>query len=273
MKRLLAVIMILLVGAVSKWPIEASITKDRKAYKIGGGNITINMRRQMTQMSAVALLGGFRGVVADFVWIKVHDLWEKQQWFAIMPYFEVVTTLQPMSIMYWETSAWHMAWNISYSVSQDPKEPRAAIREMNRRRWIEEGRKYMQKGLENIPEKYDLYFHLGWLIDQKQDYIDADPNTGYAGKHHVEAAQWFKEAWLRFPTEAPSYVSRMAGHAYMKAGKWQEARDWWCELKMADPTQTKRPDQMWPKIEQWGRECEDHLNLPEEKRCFPPKKS
>lgn len=281
MKRVWTVIAVLLVMALVKWPIEASIHKDRKEFRYGGARLSLNMRQQMPQMMAIALLGGFRGVVADFVWIDAHGSWEKQDWFKMKQYFNLVTALQPMSVLYWETSAWHMGWNISYSVSQNPREPRQARRELARRQWIEEGRKFLEQGIENIPEKYDLYFHLGWLIMQKQDYIDSDPNTGYPGKHFEEAAKWFKVTWSKFPTEAPTYVSRMAGHCYMKAAEattkdpereqkyWQMGRDWWCALWKED--HAKHPDQMWYKIEDWGRQCEEHLKIPADQRCFPPK--
>jgi len=271
MKRLYGIIPVLIVMLLFKTPLESSIVADRKAFKYNTGRLlpSMKMREQMTQLMAVALLGGFRGVVCDFVWIAAHGSWEKQEWFKMKQYFVIVTTLQPMSVMYWDISAWHMAWNISYAVSQDPKEPRPAKREQARRQWVEEGRKFLEEGIRNIPERYELYFKLGWLIQQKQDYIDADPETGYPGKHHVEGAEWAKRAWQKFPSEAPTYVSRMPGHWYMKAERWQEAREWWCELAKEDPERKLHPDQMWHKIEEWCRECEDKLGIPEAERCFP----
>lgn len=269
MKRWFAIIPLLLVMAVVKWPMESAIVQERKEQKYNTGRFDIRMREQMPQIAAVALLGGFRGVVCDFIWIAAHGSWERQEWFKMRQYFELVTTLQPMSVHYWETSAWHMAWNISYAVSQDPKEPRARNRERARRQWIEAGRAFLERGIENIPEKYDLYFQLGWLIMQKQDYVDVETNR--PGHHFVEAADHFKRAWNKFPGDAPTYVSRMAGHCYMKAERWQEARDWWCYLWNTD--RAAREDQMWHKIEEWGRECEDKLNLPAEQRCFPPRRA
>jgi hypothetical protein len=281
MKRFYAIIPILILMALVKYPIESSILEDRKKFKSDTGRLTLELRQQMPQLMAVALLGGFRGVVCDFIWITAHGSWERQEWFKMKQYFNMVVTLQPMSVHYWETAAWHMAWNISYSVSQDPKEPRAAKREQARRHWIEEGRKFLERGVENVPERYNLYFQLGWLIMQKQDYINADPEHGYPGKHFVEAADWFKKAWLQFPEEAPTYIGRMVGHCYMKAAdapgvtadmqreRWQQARDWWCALWQED--HAARPDQMWYKIEEWGRECEAKLGLPPEQHCFPPR--
>lgn len=269
MKKYLGLIPILIVMVATKYPIESSIIADRKHFKYNTGRFTLQIRQQMPQLMAVALLGGFRGVVADFVWIQAHGSWERNEWFKMRQYFEIVTTLQPMSVHYWETAAWHMAWNISYAVSQDPKEPRAAERERARRQWIEQGRKFLEKGVENVPEHYNLYFQLGWLIMQKQDYLDTDPESGYPGKHYMEAAEWFKRAWMKFSDEAPTYVSRMVGHCYMKAERWQEARDWWCYLWNED--RSKRPDQMWHKIAEWGRESEEKMDLPREQSCFPPR--
>src|ERR1043166_1582032 len=190
MKRIGFIILILAIMVGVKTPLESSIQRDRKQFKYNTGRLNIKIREQITQLSAVAILGGFRGVVCDFVWIAAHGSWERQEWFKMKQYFNLVTALQPMSTLYWETSAWHMGWNISYAVSQDPREPRAAKRELARRQWIEEGRKFLEEGIKNIPEKYDLYFHLGWLIMQKQDYIDAQLNQ--PGLHYLEAAKRFQ---------------------------------------------------------------------------------
>jgi hypothetical protein len=270
-KRSLSIACILIVAAFAKAPLEHSICADRIGAGIKLTQITPQIRSAIPQTMAIALLGGFRGVVADFVWIQAHGAWERQEWYKMPQYFRVVTTLQPKSTLYWQTAAWHMAWNISYAVSQSPTIGKPATREYARRQWIEEGRAFLLEGIKNVPDRYDLYFHLGWLIMQKQDYMDRDPTTGFPGKHFMEAAPWFDFSWEKFPKEAPIYVSRMAGHCYMKAERWQEARDWWCELLKEDPDRTKHPDQMWHKIEEWGRECEDKLNLPAEKRCFPAK--
>lgn len=282
MKRWFIVAALILLMALAKWPLETSILKDRKEARYGGARLTLELRQQMPQMMAVALLGGFRGVVADLLWIRAHEAWERQEWYHIKQYFNLVTTLQPLSVLFWETAAWHMAWNISYAVSQDPREPRAAKRELARRQWIEEGRRFLEQGVENIPDRYHLYFHLGWLIMQKQDYLAADPLSGYPGRHFIEAADWFKTAWQKFSADAPSYVSRLAGHCYMKAAEaaaraadaarerayWQQARDWWSVLWAED--RDKHPNQMWDKIAEWGRQCEERLQIPPAERRFPP---
>ena len=101
---------------------------------------------------AIALLAGFRGVVADFVWIQSHGYWEKKEWLRQYRDMEVVAMLQPLSTLFWDTGAWHMAWNIGYAVSVDPSNRTAAEGIKRQREWWDKARDFLQQGIENVPE-------------------------------------------------------------------------------------------------------------------------
>lgn len=227
---------------------------DRLASESGlfSAGFNMDMRGKLTQDAAIAVLGGFRGVVTDFVWLAAHNDWEKREWFRMKPKLDTVVLLQPHFLDYWDIGAWHMAWNISYDVSVNPQEPREAFRLREQRHWIDEGEKFLKTAIASNPDSWLLYFKLGWLLDQKkQDYI--------------QAAEYFKKA-AEFP-DAPLYVRRQIGHALTKAGLKKEALEHWRKIWLGSHEGVNQYE-LWDRIEAWIRELEVELKVPVSERTF-----
>jgi hypothetical protein len=252
-KRALIIVAIFALAAVAKWPWEEALHRSRQESHLGSGEgLSIELRARLGQNLAVALLSGFRGIVADFVWLGAHSAWEDQKWFKMKEGIELTVLLQPHSISFWDIGAWHFAWNASYGESVNPKYPSDAYRLKVQRDWILAGKAFLERGLENNPDNWDLKFKLGWLIYQKLN----DP---------LGSVPWLKKA-NEYP-EAPLYVGRMVGHMLVKGGHHREAYEWWKQLWFQD--HAKHPDQLWHKIAQWGREAEQKLGIPPSQRVFP----
>ena len=58
-------------------------------------------------------LGGFRGIIANSLWIRANDLEEKGKYFEAMQLADWITKLQPRMVQVWTVQAWNMAYNIS----------------------------------------------------------------------------------------------------------------------------------------------------------------
>lgn len=77
--------------------------------------------------------------------------------------------------------------------------------------WYERGIKFLKKGVSYNPEKYDIYFELGWTYYHKgQDY----PN----------AVKYLEKA-VKFPH--PAYVDNVLAHAYELNGQVDKALEQW----------------------------------------------
>ncbi|MDD2707944.1 MAG: hypothetical protein PHV34_08040 [Verrucomicrobiae bacterium] len=251
-KAFLSILLILAAAIPAKWHLEGGIQKKRQELKLGGTAISTELRSKLGQNLAVALLSGFRGIVADFIWLRAHSAWEKEIWYKLKEGIELAVILQPHCISFWDIGSWHMAWNASYGESVNPKYPSDAYRLKAQRDWIEAGRRFLEDGIRNNPDSYDLYFKMGWLIDQKfKDFNAAIP-------YLLKASTY---------PEAPTFVVRMVGHEYVKAGRHQEAYEWWKKLWAED--HEKQPQQLWHKIAQWGAEAEEKLGIPAAQRIFP----
>lgn len=249
-----------------KWMLENSIGTSYKELKLGGANLSVELRTKLGQNLAVALLSGFRGFVADMVWLKAHGAWEKGIWAKMKDDIELAVVLQPHSILFWDVGSWHMAWNASYGESTNPNYPNRIYRLKAQRDWIFAGKKFLEEGIRNNPDHYDLYFRLAWMYYQKLE----DP----AG-----AVPLLKKA-STFPG-VPSYVPRMVGHMYEKAAAKaakegnsdeerqfiEQAYEWWKTLWNED--HSKNPYQLWERIAKWGSRAEEKLHIPHTQRIFP----
>src|SRR5690606_10447406 len=58
-------------------------------------------------------LGGFRGIIANALWIRSNELEEQGKYFEAMQLADWITKLQPRMAQVWAVQAWNMAYNIS----------------------------------------------------------------------------------------------------------------------------------------------------------------
>ena len=100
-------------------PLQRQIQTERLRLRYGDARVTREIREQLGQGMAIALLAGFRGIVADFVWIRSQTFWEKKEWMQQYNNIQLTTLLQPQSVLFWDLGAWHMAWNIGYAERVD----------------------------------------------------------------------------------------------------------------------------------------------------------
>lgn len=147
------------------------------------------------------VIGGFKGVAADILWIKIEELWHGGKWFEIMPLLRAITWMQPHFIEAWELGGWHLADNLY-----------AYAREMtDKERYIEEGIRFLKEGIAKNRDVYNLYFELGWIYYSKLNKYD-------------EGVKYFKSA-TRY--KHPSHIDRLIAHAYRKAGNIEaEYKQW-----------------------------------------------
>jgi|SRR5579859_7804893 len=257
----LLVAILLFVAGLILLPVENSIRDQRLKMKYGGARVTFELREAIGQDLAIALLAGMRGVVADFLWIHSHDFWEKKEWLRQYQDILIVSTLQPQSILFWDLGEWHMAWNIGYGALSDPRNRSKAEGIKREREWHEKARTFLERGIENTPNRYDLYFTMGWLYFEK---LSKDCDEPPCKQAYCKAAEYFGKA-SNF-ADAPQFVPRMYARALEKCGELGEAYEEWKRLWRLDRSTTQ---QAWSIIEREIRQLENTLQIPNEQRVFP----
>lgn len=111
----------------------------------------------MLAFTSVAL-GGFRGLIANALWMRASDLQDADKFFEMVQLSDWITTLEPHFVDVWRVQAWNMAYNISVKF-KDPED---------RWHWVERGIQLLRdRGIPLNPQETLLYRDLSWLFQHK----------------------------------------------------------------------------------------------------------
>ena len=114
-------------------------------------------------------LGGFRGIIADFLWFRAMALQDEGKYFEMVQLASWIMKLQPKSTATAAYLGWNMAYNISvtYSMPED------------RWRWVNKGIELYHEALHYNPNDPVLYKELGWIYQHKLGNILDDAQRYY----------------------------------------------------------------------------------------------
>src|SRR6266853_1021609 len=74
-------------------------------------------------------LGGFRGIIADVLWLRATELQKDGKYFELVQLADWITKLEPRFAQVWAFHAWNMAYNVSVLFNDPP----------DRWRWVRQG--------------------------------------------------------------------------------------------------------------------------------------
>jgi len=122
-------------------------------------------------------LGGFRGILADVLWMRAGTLQDEGRYFELVQLSDWIAKLQPRSPAIWAYHAWNMAYNLS-ALMAAPAE---------KWRWVRNGIVLLRdEGMVANPGSPRLHQELAWLFFHKLG-TDSDAAAGYY------RAQWAAE--------------------------------------------------------------------------------
>jgi len=137
--------------------------------------------------ASLLLLGGFRGVAVDILWLRVIALHQERKYEEERSLIELITRLQPFYISVWAWQAWNIAYNISVQYPEDEEQWK----------WVRNGIDFLKEGIQLNPENGDLYFYLAIMhrdkVSQNRYFEDAMERD--MGVNNLEeAAKFFDRA-------------------------------------------------------------------------------
>lgn len=183
-KSLLLALMVIVTGGAARLPFEQGYTKALQEEKLLEKPLDLSMRDQLGQTFFIAVLGGFRSVVASLVELQTITPWQYSNWGVVDELYSVCTTLQPREEHYWEQRAWHLACNARDSYRYD-----STLTGANRNRmgqaYVEKGLHVLREGLARNPESWKLW-------DRLADY---SANPWNLQPDFTVAADCYQKAW------------------------------------------------------------------------------
>ena len=114
-----------------------------------------------------ALLGGFKGVIADILWLRLTDLQSDHKLLELLELSELVTQLEPHIPEVWTFHAWNLSYNISL----------LATNQEDKWNWVKRGIELLRdKGMEINPNDPTIALELAWIFQHKIGTKGADKN-------------------------------------------------------------------------------------------------
>lgn len=103
-------------------------------------------------------LGGFRGLLADALWMRAARLQDQGRFLEMVQLAHWITQLEPQFTETWVYHAWNMAYNIS-ALFADPAD---------RWRWVQNGLRLLRdEGVHWNAGDSRMYWEVGWIYQHK----------------------------------------------------------------------------------------------------------
>jgi len=161
----------------------------------GSGRIQTSLNRDRTRLNltrttpladappmlafTTVALGGFRGLISNYLWIRANDLQQNDKYFEAAQLADWITDLEPHFPQVWIFEAWNMAFNISVEFKDFS----------DRWRWVQQGIELLRdKGLVYNPNELSLYWQLAWFYQFK------------LGDNLDDANRYYKQQWAEAMT-------------------------------------------------------------------------
>lgn len=150
-KRIIAVLACLLIAA------SAVCSRGIRKLRGEAGSVELKDAPPMVVFTTV-VLGGFRGLLADVLWLRASLLQDEGRYFELVQLSDWITKLEPGLPDVWAFHAWNMTYNISVMMP----------RPEDRWRWVQNGLFLLRdEGLVYNPGDPKLFFELGWIFQNK----------------------------------------------------------------------------------------------------------
>ena len=185
--RVKKIILLLLAAACvfGSGRIQQSLNRDRDELGLTRTAVLENAPPALA-FTTVAL-GGFRGLISNFLWVRANDLQKDDKFFEAAQLADWITKLEPTFTQVWLFQAWNMAYNISVKFKEN-----APYVYEDRWRWVERGIRLLRDdGLRYNPNSILIYRELGWFFQHKLGQNLDDGNNYYKAQWAAQMKDFF----------------------------------------------------------------------------------
>ncbi len=127
-------------------------------------------------------LGGFRGLIANALWVRASDMQENGKYFEMVQLADWITKLQPTIPSVWIHQAWNMAYNISVKFPDHE----------DRWIWVKRSIELLRdQAIKYNPKEPLIYRELGWIFQHKMGHYMDDADETYKKEWGLEMNKLF----------------------------------------------------------------------------------
>jgi hypothetical protein len=175
-------------------------------------------------------LGGFRGLISNYLWIRANDLQQDDKFFEAAQLADWITDLEPHFTQVWLFQAWNMAYNISVKFKEN-----APGIFSDRWHWVESGIELLRdQGLRYNPDDVLMHRELAWFFQHKMGQNLDDANAYYKEQWAAEMTPFFGANGTNFNNLISPQNSSDRTNAFLLREKYK-----------IDPVFAKKVDAQW----------------------------
>ena len=146
-------LVILLVISALQMP---GLTSLRKEHELSEFDLAETMPAEYAVLTTA--LGGFRGLLADFLWLRTIQLEKASKHFELVQLYDWVGTLEPRIPEIWLLNSHNLSYNISIAMPN----------RQDRWLWIQRGLELLRnKGLRYNPKSHEIHLQIAWIYLHK----------------------------------------------------------------------------------------------------------
>lgn len=174
-------------------------------------------------------LGGFRGLIANALWIRATELQENGKYFEMVQLADWITKLEPKLTAVWV----HLAWNMAYNISVKFNDPH------DRWLWVKRGTELLRdEAIKYNPKEPNLYRELAWFYQHKMGHFLDDA-------HELYKVEWAREMSALLGKGPPDFDKLINPQTPEEVERARKLR----EVYKLDPELMKRVDQKYGPLE------------------------
>jgi tetratricopeptide (TPR) repeat protein len=209
--KIFSILIILVLLGLLMRPIEVSAWK---AVKAGQSEMNLEaLEGALGQGLVIGVLGGFRAILADFLWIRTNTIWERRDRTKLDSMVRLVTTLDPRPDFFWINGSRMIAYDV----------PNWRIREEGGYSEVPEERQQVID-LEQSAQAFDLIDKaLNFHPENAKLYLEKAQIYLNRLKDDANASKWFLRASEQ--DDAPYFAARIHAELLRKQGLDVEAYD------------------------------------------------
>jgi len=175
---------VLVIGAAASGIMLPVLLKQSEQHQLRYTDISVEGAPPIVALGQA--IGVLRGLIVDYLWIKVHIMKEQGLFYEVMADSELITKLQPRFAAVWAFHGHNMAYNISV----------ATHTEAERWEWVNAGINLVRnEGLRYNPNDLELHKELAFWFAHKIE--------GYADDAHLYYKTRFTQKWHYLLGEPP----------------------------------------------------------------------
>jgi hypothetical protein len=255
-RAMLAIFASLLAAGVAAEPLQDSAWSEVRSRQPELKSNLHDLSDNLGQGMLLGVLGGFRTVLADFVWLQSYSYWVQHDRPDTEATIQLAGTLEPDMILYWDEGSRKIAYDIPHwrmqELEQDQESPdpaRRAAAEKEVQQSMEEqaqrGISLLDRGLKFHPDNYILLRDKAMIYqDRLQDLPDAAENWRLAAA----------------TSNSPFFAAREYVELLLQMGERREAYDYLRQLYPTLPPDA--PEAQKGVISDWMRALENLLKIP-----------